>query len=70
VANREVKYKQFEAALSEIVEVNEAICEARPIAPSATPAQRERQNGWNATPNLTANPRPGHRRRGSRQRRS
>lgn len=36
-ANREVtKYKQFQATLSEIVEVNEAICDARPISPSAT----------------------------------
>lgn len=36
-ANREVaKYKQFQATVAEIVEVSEAICDARPISPSAT----------------------------------
>jgi hypothetical protein len=30
-------YKQFRATVAEIVEVSEAICDARPISPSATP---------------------------------
>ncbi len=36
-AEREVaKYKQFQATVAEIVEVSEAICDARPVSPSAT----------------------------------
>ena len=37
-ANREVaKYKQFQATVAEIVAISEAICDARPISPTAAP---------------------------------
>ena len=43
---REVgNYKAFLAQVDQIVEVNEAVCDARPISPLAEDAQREAGTG-------------------------